>query len=42
VGKYGKFEFFTYKHTNKQILSFRLQVTNMERLERINAQNTWF
>ena len=39
--------FFTYKHrqtdrqTHKQILSSRLQVTNMDRIERINAHNTW-
>ena len=45
--------FFTYKHThththtnkqtNKQpFLSSRLQVTNMDRIERINVKNTWF
>jgi len=35
----GSFSFFTYKHTDrqtdKQILSPRLQVTNMDRIERI-------
>ena len=30
------------QQTNKQILSSRLQVTNMDRTERINAHNTWF
>jgi len=30
------------KQTNKQILSSRLQVTNMDRIEWINAYNTWF
>jgi len=39
----GSFSFcFTYKHSNKQILSPRLQVTNMDRTEWINAHNTWF
>ena len=36
----GSFSFcFTYKHSNKQILSPRLQVTNIDRTERINALN---
>ena len=38
----GSFSFFTYKHTHKQFLSPRLQVTNMDRIERINAHYTWF
>ena len=50
----GSFSFFTYKHTqthrhthththtHKQYLSSRLQVTNMDRIERINAHYTWF
>ena len=38
----GSFSFFTYKHTDKQFLSSRLQVTNMDRFECINAHNTWF
>ena len=39
-------DFFTYKHTDrqtdtdKQFLSPRLQVTNMDRIERINAHYT--
>jgi len=33
---------FTYKHTHKQFLSPRLQVTNIDRIERINAHYTWF
>ena len=37
--------FFTYKHTHThthtQILSPRLQVTTMDRIERINAHYTW-
>jgi len=42
-GKIGKvLVFFTYKHTHKQFLSPRLQVTNMDRIKRINAHNTWF
>jgi len=32
---------YWYIHTNKQFLSPRLQVTNMDRIERINAHNTW-
>ena len=42
----GILSFFTYKHTDththKQFLSLRLQVTNMDRIERINAHSTWF
>ena len=46
----GSFSFFTYKHTDThthththtQFLSPRLQVTNMDRIERINAHYTWF
>jgi len=33
---------FTLTQTHKQIISPRLQVTNMDRIERINAHNTWF
>jgi len=29
----GSFSFFTYKHTHKQFLSSRLQVTNVDRIE---------
>ena len=32
----------THTQTDKQILSSRLQVTNMDQIERINAHNTWF
>jgi len=43
-GQRGEIYFiFSYKHTHtthKQILSFRVQVTNMDRIERLNAQNT--
>ena len=45
----GSFSFFTYKHihthtlqTDKQIFSSRLQVTNMDQIEHINAHYTWF
>ena len=42
----GSFSVFTYKHTDrqidKQIISSRLQVTNMDRIERINVHYTWF
>ena len=32
----------THTQTDKQFLSSRLQVTNMDLIERINAHNTWF
>ena len=32
----------TNTHTDKQFLSSSLQVTNMDRIERINAHYTWF
>jgi len=32
----------THRHTHKQFISPRLQVTNMDQIERINAHYTWF
>ena len=32
----------THRQTHKQFLSSRLHITNMDRIERINAHNTWF
>ena len=32
----------THTQTDKQFLSSCLQVTNMDRIERINAHYTWF
>ena len=46
VGQIGEVLVFlltnTHTHTHKQFLSPRLQVTNMDRIERINAQYAWF
>ena len=38
---YGKFFLFTYKHTNKQILSSCVQLTNVEQPQGLNVHNTW-
>jgi len=39
----GSFSFLlTNTQTHKQFLSPRLQVTNIDRIERINAHYTWF
>jgi len=41
-GQLGEVWLFFNLQTHKQILSPRLQVTNMDRIEWINAHNTWF
>jgi len=41
-GQIGEVLVFFYLQTHKQFLSPRLQVTNMDRIERINADYTWF
>jgi len=43
-GNRGSLSFFTHTHTQavKQILSSRLQITNMEGSETFTAQNAWF
>ena len=41
-GNRGSLSFYTHTQSVKQILSSRLQITNMEGSETFTAQNAWF